>query len=262
MSDIAICDMCGCVPTIFDYFPNLDFPGLQSAVVCNGCSTGEVMTMAAAERIVARRNAKPSLVIGVDPGTKEAGSVVYGIGHRVIGHTKPPANVRAVAKTTGTVEVDPIVFKVDCLEQATADRIGREVRAELEKLWGSAVTIPKGYDLEFIAPKGSNVFDEVTREANRALSAAILGHAKCRRCSGGASRDGYCEYCFGSSSYSGPAERDAVIAKCADAEDRNVAARVRNEAALAADRPRPTKSSREAEKPHPWEAWSTSGDES
>jgi hypothetical protein len=198
------------------------------------------------------RDTGTPLVIGVDPGLKEAGSLVYGIGDRVI------------RKTRGEVNIDPIEIKIGhSLGPMDIERIGREVRAELEKMLGTTMTIPDGCDLEFVTPKNTDVFDEVIREANRALSVAILGQEKCRRCSGRAVRDGFCGYCYGSADYADQAERDRVISRCMEAEARNAGgARARNESALAADRPRSTKASREAAKPHPWEAWSTASEES
>jgi hypothetical protein len=201
---------------------------------CERCYYARVGTRAA------ERDIGTPLVIGVDPGNRESVSVVRGVGNRVI------------SKTSGTVEIDPIVVKVGTLDPVEAERIGRAVRAELEKaLLCSVVQIPQGFELNLVSSKES-VWD-VFSEACAAMTRAILAPQRCRQCSVTATHGAHCVYCARR-----PNERELRLSMDTD----GTRARARNEAALAAERPRPTKSSREAEKPHPWEAWSTPGDES
>jgi len=99
------------------------------------------------------------------------------------------------------------------------------------------------------------------KECEEAMKAVLLPFSimisivspTCRACSSPATHSGYCVYCFRRTGYEG-------CTRVAGAEE--LAARRRNAAALAAERPPETKQSREAAKAHPWEAWSTPGSES
>jgi hypothetical protein len=82
----------------------------------------------------------------------------------------------------------------------------------------------------------------------------------CRGCSSPATKSAWCAYCF---NRDGEDENiDEMARQRTDEKPGQVAARARNEAALAAEKPRATKSSREAALPHPWEAWSVPGADS
>jgi len=207
---------------------------------CQGCYDIRV----AARK--AERDPGPPVVFGVDPGSaEERGSLVYGVGNRVIG------------KTLGTVEIDPIVVKVGTLDPVEAERIGHAVRAELEKaLLGSVVQIPQGFEINIVSRKGSGW--DVLSEAEAAMTRAIMGPQKCSNCTSPATHGRFCAYCHQR------ADEDVLSHVISTWQNKPAAcdARAGNEAALAAERPPLTKSSREAEKPHPWESWSTPGDES
>lgn len=94
---------------------------------------------------------------------------------------------------------------------------------------------------------------------------AILGDLKpevvtCRGCSSPVTRSSWCAYCFERDGED--ANIDEMARNRTDADSANVAARDRLAAFDKRSVPRQTAESKELARAHPWESWSTSGDES